>query len=106
MNAAIRAAVFARASNACENCGAWVTPETGHLDHQLGRVRAEESVRNCWALCVACDVRRTVNEPSSAHWHARMARHADRYGYAEVAEIHRARIQSLQVKHLAGEVSP
>lgn len=98
----IRAEVFERADNACEACGQWVTPETGHLDHMLGRAKAPESVANCWALCVPCDVKRTVNEPSAAHWYARMARHCDRHGYAEVAETLRAKIQALQVKHLAG----
>lgn len=94
----IRAAVFKRASNCCENCGQWVTEESGHLDHMLGRAKAPESVENCWALCVRCDTARTANDPSGTHWYSRMERVAIRYGYAATVEILRAKIQTLQAK--------
>lgn len=35
---AIREAVFLRAKNRCEcGCGRWITFESGHMDHFLGR---------------------------------------------------------------------
>ena len=94
---AIRRTVFARASNACEACGQWVTEETGHLDHARGRGRAE-SVESCWALCVPCDLAKTMNEPTSAHWLAKFARHCERHGYAREAELARARLAFVETR--------
>ena len=94
----LRRAVFARACNACENCGQWVTEESGHLDHQFGRAKVPEAVSNCWALCVRCDLQKTVNEPSASFWLARIERHANRYGYTAEAELAATKRNTLAVK--------
>lgn len=62
--ALLRAAVFARADNKCEVCGA----EATDLEHAFGRVRAKQSTSNCLALCRPCHVARTNSRPSAAFW--------------------------------------
>jgi hypothetical protein len=94
----VRAAVFARADGACEACGKFVSPETGHLDHFFGRAKAVESLENCWALCVPCDDAKTRNAPTAAIWLAAFINHADRYGYTAAIERAFAKLQVLQAK--------
>lgn len=94
----LRTAVFRRASEACEGCGRHITEETGHLDHFFGRAKAEESLENCWALCLACDDAKTVNRPSAAHWLERFITHADRYAYEAAAERAHAKLLVLVAK--------
>ena len=94
----LRASVFERADGECEACGKFVSPETGHLDHFFGRAKAEETLENCWALCVPCDDAKTRNSPTASVWLSVFATHARRYGYAAVVERACAKVQVLQAK--------
>lgn len=96
----LRAAVFLRASDACESCGRYIDFASGRLDHFFGRAKAKESPANCWALCVDCDSRKTANAPSAACWLGQFILHATRYGYAAEAERAGAKLQALQAKGL------
>ena len=94
----VRAAVFARADGACEGCGKFISPETGHLDHFFGRAKAEETVANCWALCVECDEAKTNNRPTAGYWLRRFIVHSDRLGHLEARERAYAKLTVLQAK--------
>ena len=101
----IRIAVCKRAAGSCEACGVWVglDGEDAHLDHRWGRGagRPEESVQNCWLLCVACDAERTTNSPSAAYWWGRFVLHAQRYGFEAEALLADIKLETLKAKGLA-----
>lgn len=94
----LRTAVFLRAKNACEGgCGQWVTFESAHLDHFFGR-RNAESLETCWALCINCDMKKTLNEPSAGFWLRRFIIHATKYGYADARAWAETKISTLHAK--------
>ena len=80
--ARLRAQVFLRAEDACESCGRFIDFASGRLDHFFGRAKVAQSPSNCWALCVDCDARKTVSDPSSAFWLERFILHAIRHGFS------------------------
>lgn len=95
----IRVAVFARAKNRCEcGCGRWITNETGRLDHFFGRGKVPQAVGNCWALSIACDERKTLNQPDAAGWLKRFAYHAGRHGLFAERELALAKLAVLIAK--------
>lgn len=97
----LRRAVFERAENNCEGgCGRWITPDDAHLDHFFGRVRRQESVSNCWALCITCDHAKTNNQPSAEHWLNRFIVHCETHGYLPEIELAEARLDCLKAKGL------
>lgn len=62
----IREAVMSRAGGQCEMCGAHETNLNRlEMHHALGRVRAQQSVENCLALCGPCHRDITDNRPSA-----------------------------------------
>ena len=62
--------------------------ESGHMDHVFGRAKVPQSISNCWALCLPCDTRKTLNQPSAYFWLKRFMVHAAKHGYD--AEMQRA----------------
>lgn len=100
----LRAAVCKRAEGSCEHCGSWVglDGEEAHLDHAFGRAKVPEAVSNCWLLCIEDDSHKTLNQPSAAYWLIAFAAHCEKYGFAAEQERALAKLQALQVKHLAG----
>jgi len=83
----IRVEVEKRAGGKCENCGARFSPASpAELDHQFGRVRAKQSVRNCWMLCRPCHRARTNNSPSATWWWARISTWAHALNYRATME--------------------
>jgi len=83
--AVIRQHVLERAAGRCEACGsrfyAFNMPQIDHWLGGSGRRRPQQSVKTCWALCVACDKARTHNRPSAEHWNALFKKHCQKYGY-------------------------
>lgn len=96
----LRAQVFLRAEDKCEACGRYIDEASGRLDHFFGRAKAAQAPSNCWALCVDCDTRKTVNAPSAAWWLGQFILHATRYGFTAEAERAGAKLQTLQAKRL------
>lgn len=96
----LRAQVFLRAEDKCESCGKYIAFDSGRMDHFFGRAKAEQALANCWALCIDCDTRKTVNAPSAAWWLGQFILHATRYGYSAEAERAGAKLQALQAKGL------
>ncbi len=95
----LRAAVFKRADGACEcGCGAFITEESGRLDHFFGRAKAPESMSTCWAICLGCDQAKTLNYPSARYWLERFVDHAQRHGYSAEVERAFAKIDVLRAK--------
>jgi hypothetical protein len=87
--AAIRREVFARSAGRCEACS---SPLYGRavLDHWeggTGRRRVRESIETCWALCLPCDRKRTLNKPHAEQWNVWRERHCQRYGYPFLPHI-------------------
>ena len=62
--------------------GRFIDFASGRLDHFFGRAKVAQSPSNCWALCVDCDARKTVSDPSSAFWLERFILHAIRHGFS------------------------
>lgn len=81
MDKQVRNDVFARAIGFCESpiCGRSISTESGHLDHFFGRAKAEETIENCWALCVTCDNAKTGSKPDAMHWLRLFVRHLARH---------------------------
>jgi hypothetical protein len=82
----IRHAVMKRAKGLCEYCGTLgsaYNPLT--LEHMFGRVRAPQSVENCWALCLDCHRRKTDGRPHSRFWFEMFSAHCRLHGYEEQA---------------------
>lgn len=98
----IRLAVWVRSAGVCECCSMALGEDGGELDHQFGRVRVKQSAETTWRLCRPCHARKTLNSPSAIHWWERIAWHAQRYGYLEVAERAAARVVVLEAKGLRG----
>ncbi len=80
----LRAQVFLRAEDACENCGHFIDWATGRLDHYFGRGAGRNgcTVETCWALCRDCDAGKTLSQPSAAFWLVSFAAHCEKYSYA------------------------
>lgn len=97
MNRKVRAAVVARAGESCEACFRWCG-EAGHLDHQFGRAKAEETEANCWLLCPTCDDDKTNNRPDAATWLQKFALHASLHGFKEAAERAMTKLAVLKQK--------
>lgn len=105
----LRAAVFARADGNCEGpCGGYVSEETGHLDHFFGRAKAEETLENCWALCVTCDDNKTNNRPfrlgsthGAADWCDCFYEHSIKLGNHLAAQRAADKVRWLAAKGLA-----
>jgi hypothetical protein len=96
----LRAQVFLRAEDACEACGRYIDFASGRLDHFFGRAKAAQSPANCWALCVDCDTRKTVNAPSAAWWLGQFILHASKHCFEAEAERAAAKLQVLRAKGL------
>lgn len=94
----IREAVFARAGDSCEACGAWVTEETGHLDHFFSRGKEPQTVANCWFLCRECDAQKTASNPSAAWWLRTFSMHCDFHDLPAEAEKAAAKLEVLKAK--------
>ncbi len=81
---AIRAEVFARSLGECEcGCGQPIYWETFEMDHAFGRIRVEQSARNCWALTSAHHHLKTANNPSASCWVRKFLIHAIEHDYWE-----------------------
>lgn len=95
----IRSAAFARSRNFCEcGCRRYITEESGRLDHFFGRAKAAQSIENCWALHLLCDVQKTHNQPKASLWLEKFIAHCQRYGYAKEEERALAKLQALVAK--------
>jgi hypothetical protein len=78
----LRHDVLVRSRGRCENPGC--PGDAAVWDHWLGgsgRRQQEESVETTWALCVGCNLRRTLNVPSAGHWNERFRLHCERHRY-------------------------
>lgn len=94
----IRAAVMDRARGCCEQCGSSGRADNWlELDHQFGRVRARQSIRNTWMLCARCHRQKTNSEPSALRWMQAIANHAENHGYGLEAQAARARADALRM---------
>ena len=96
--ARLRAHVFLRAEDKCESCGRYIDFASGRMDHFFGRAKAAQSLSNCWALCVDCDSRKTVNAPSAEWWLGQFILHAIRHGYTSEQLRAESRLVFVQVR--------
>lgn len=96
----IRSEVMARADGVCEcGCGmGFDFKSPAQLDHQFGRVRAKQSVANCWALRADCHLAKTRNRPSAEWWLQKFAKHAEKHGYHEEFRTAARRLRSLEIQ--------
>lgn len=97
----IRAAVMKRANGWCEACGSALIYSTNAptLDHMVGRKRAPQSERNCWALgWRCCHARKTDNIPSANHWRHAFIAHASRHSFFAEAAMVRAEMEKKEAK--------
>lgn len=101
--AVIYAAVMKRADGRCEMCD----HAPGHLElhHAFGRVRVQQSARNCLALCGSCHVGITQNHPSGAYWREKQAQYFEYHGFMEEALRMRSVTESRSLVKQAAAVS-
>lgn len=99
----IRAAVFARAGGKCEVCGCF---DASSMDHFWGRGKAQQSVENCWALCLVCDRNKTLNHAGSDWWLSTFRNHCETHGYADQALKASRRLNFVTTRKELGRAAP
>lgn len=100
----LRDVLMARCDGLCENWSCFRL--AAHLDHFFGRGKVPQSEETCWMLCVECDNDKTNNRPSAWYWASAFSGLCDTRGYANGAEMARARLAWLAAKGLTGRSTP
>lgn len=102
--------VMARAGGGCEYA-AVALPEDGPplcmglpvMDHFRGRGKAQQTVENCWALCVRHNLQKTDNVPDAALWVNAFIRHCEKHGYTTEAELARGKLAKVTTRAIFTE---